>query len=166
MPRWRPIELAFLALLAVVMIAQSVKVASRVAHDGSTAFARWQSQLRQIEDGVDISEAHHFPNPPVMAVLLEPLAKLPPVPAALTWFYLKAALAALALWQVVRIVNSPDTWEEQAHPQRNALWILIVACGLKPILDDLSHGNVNIVILYLLVTALTAYRARRDLLAG
>lgn len=154
------VERAFVLLLVLLVVGVSIRVARRVARDGSSAFARWQPQLRQMADGVDISEKHHYPNPPVMAVLLEPLAHLPPVPAALAWFYLKAAMAAASVWQVLRVVHAG-----QAQPSRWA-GMLIVVCGLKPILDDLSHGNVNIVILFLVVTALTAYRAKRDLLAG
>ncbi len=151
------LERLFVVVLLLLVVGLSVRVARRVSREGGTAFTRWQSQLLQLEDGVDISAVHHFPNPPMMAVLLEPIARLDPVPAALVWFYLKVAMAGLALWQVIRLV--------QPYAPRWA-WMLIVLVSGKPILDDLSHGNVNLVILFLVVTMLTAYRARRDLLAG
>jgi hypothetical protein len=41
-----------------------------------------------------------------------------------------------------------------------------VLLSLKPIIDDLNHGNVNLFILFLVMASLTAFRTRRDLLAG
>src|SRR5262249_7191802 len=41
-----------------------------------------------------------------------------------------------------------------------------VFLSLRPILGDLMHGNTNLFILFLVVTALFAYRHRRDWTAG
>src|SRR5205085_1539456 len=49
-----------------------------------------------------------------------------------------------------------------------APWARVLAAllCLKPVLDDLTHGNVNLFILFLVVACFAAYRARRDGLAG
>src|SRR5919199_473268 len=95
-----------------------------------------------------------------MAVLLLPFAKLPPLWAALTWFYVKAALTLLALHWIFRLVEGDG---RPFPPWARALAVLL---SLRPILGDLQHGNVNLFILFLVVAGLTAYRRGRDLLAG
>ena len=59
-------------------------------------FCAWQEQLLNLGDE-DISQQHNYPNPPVMAVLLYPLARLPALASALGSVYLKVALTMLAL---------------------------------------------------------------------
>jgi hypothetical protein len=117
-------------------------------------------QLLDLEKGVDIARQHNYPNPPIMAVLLEPLAKLPPLAAALVWFYLKVGFTLLALFWIFRLVEDLD------RPFPPWACAVVGMLSLKPIVDDLNHGNVNLFILFLVVGALTAYRKRRDLLAG
>jgi hypothetical protein len=145
--------------LALFLAALSVKYAFK-ALDNRSAIQRWRPQLLNMEQGVDISAEHNYPNPPVMAVLLEPLTWLPPLAAALTWFYLKAGLALLALHWVFALV------EDAEHPFPTWARALTALLALKPVADDLGHGNVNLFILFLIVAALTAWRRRRDTLAG
>src|SRR5262245_19968163 len=159
-PSSRPlVERGFLLALVLLVVLLSVRTFLRVADDRS-AFRRWQPQLQQLQNGRDLSAEFNYPNPPMMAVLLEPFALLPPLAGALAWFYVKAALAGLSLYWVIRLVDS----DGRRFP--GWAWILVVLCGLKPILDDLAHGNVNLLILFLVVAMMTAYRCRRDLLAG
>jgi hypothetical protein len=156
----RPLlERGFLAALVLLVVLLSVRTLLRVADDRS-AFRRWQPQLQQLQNGSDLSAEFNYPNPPMMAVLLEPFALLPPLAGALAWFYAKAAMAGLSLFWVIRLVDS----DGRRFP--GWAWMLVVVCGLKPILDDLAHGNVNLLVLFLVVAALTAYRRERDLLAG
>ena len=49
----------------------------------------------------------NYPNPPVMAVMLEPFALLPPVAGAMAWFALKALMAAGRRRWVFRLVEPP-----------------------------------------------------------
>src|SRR5581483_40368 len=125
-----------------------------------SAILRWQPQLRGLEEGVNIAERYNYPNPPIMALLLFPLAKLPPLAAALVWFYLKVALTLLALHWVFLLV------EETGCPFPAWARALTVLLSLRPIIDDLQHGNVNLFILFLVLAALTAYQRGRDGLAG
>jgi hypothetical protein len=68
------------------------------------------------------------------------------------------ALASLAL--IFRLVEDPQ--------QRFPVWAQAVATllSLKPIIDDLTHGNVNLFILFLVVLALYSFRRNWDLLSG
>src|SRR5262245_39147871 len=86
----------FVAALLLLFAALSVRYSLKVL-DNRSAFRRWQPQLLELQSGTDISQRFNYPNPPVMAVLLEPLAKLPPLAGALLWFYLKVGMALLAL---------------------------------------------------------------------
>jgi hypothetical protein len=149
----------FIAALLLLFLALSVKYSYKVLHNRS-AFTRWQPQVLDLERGIDIAERHNYPNPPIMAVLLEPLALLPPLAGALTLFYLKVGMALAAYAWVFRLIETPD----RPFP----VWarVLTVLLSLKPILDDLNHGNVNLVILFLLVAALFAFSRRWDVLSG
>jgi hypothetical protein len=95
-----------------------------------------------------------------MAVLLYPLAKLPPLAAALLWFYLKVGMTLLALRWIFGLVADSG---RPFPPWAQALTVLL---SLGPVLGDLQHGNVNLFILFLVVAALRAYQSRRDVLAG
>jgi hypothetical protein len=155
--RW---NLLFLAALVVLFVLLGVRHAHKVASDRS-AFHRWQRQIQlMVDQNVDISAQFNYPNPPIMGVVLEPFAKLSPVAGALTWFYVKVAMALLSLYWVIRLVES------ECVPFPAWAKVVTVLCSLKPIIDDLNHGNVNIFILFLVTAALTAYRLRRDFLAG
>lgn len=164
--RWAPLGLVI--FFAVLSIPYGIKA----WHNGS-AFQRWQPQISALGEGVDIADRFNYPNPPIMALLLYPLARLPAglqalgIPekvasttAALSWFYIKAALTLLAFRWVFRLV------EEQSRPF--PLWAkcLTVLLALRPIMSDLHHGNVNLFILFLVIAALAAYQRRRDVLAG
>jgi hypothetical protein len=146
--------------LLILFLALGVKYSAKVIRTGGGAFTRWQPQVLQLRDGIDISERFEYPNPPIMAVLLEPLALLPPVAGALVWFALKVGMALLALWWAFRLVEAPDV---PFPPLACAAAVLL---SLKPIIDDLNHGNVNLFILFLVMAALTAYRRGLDLVAG
>jgi len=138
-----------------------------------SAFDRWQPQISDLGNGVDIAQRYNYPNPPIMALLLYPLARLPDTVqrlgiskqaattfAALCWFYIKAGLTLLVFRWVFQLVA------ESGRPF--PLWAkcLTVLLALRPIMSDLQHGNVNLFILFLVVAALMAYRRQRDVLSG
>jgi alpha-1,2-mannosyltransferase len=148
----------FLAALVLLFVALAVRYSFKVLDDRS-AFNRWRPQIQQL-DTADISARFNYPNPPIMAVLLEPLALLPPVAGALVWFTLKSAMALVSLYWVFRLVESAEV------PFPAWAKALTVVLSLKPIVDDLNHGNVNLFILFLVMASLTAFRSRRDVLAG
>ena len=62
--------IAFYVLLLLAVVVFGYRAAAKASEDRS-AFSRWRHQLLLLKDGVDISDRHNYPNPPVMAVLLE-----------------------------------------------------------------------------------------------
>src|SRR5262249_42525195 len=125
-----------------------------------SAFLRWRDQIQEWKTGVNIWAKHNYPNPPIMALLLRPLAELPPLVGSMTWFYLKVGMALAAIALTFRLVETPGRpWPVWAKA-------VAVALSLRPIMGDLSHGNINLFILLLCVGALACYRARRDGSAG
>lgn len=125
-----------------------------------TAFLRWRKDILDLEAGADIYVLHNYPNPPIMPLLLSPLVHLPALAGSLVWFYLKVGMALLAVYWACRLVETPDrpfpTWARA----------LAVLLSLRPIMGDLSHGNVNLFILFLVMAALYAFHHRRDFSAG
>ena len=49
-----------------------------------------------------------IPNPPIMALMLRPLADLPPLVGALMWFYLKVAMSLIAFAAIFRVIETAD----------------------------------------------------------
>jgi hypothetical protein len=160
----RPLLLGLLLYFVLLSIQYGIKAASG---DGTnSAIMRWRQQLLQFQDGEDIFDKTVYPNPPIMALILTPIATwtdhvgLPPWVAGLGWFYLKVLMTLLALHWVFRLVESPT------RPFPMPARVLTVLLSLRAITGDLQHGNVNLFILFLVVAALSALQSRRDFLAG
>src|SRR5262249_11013443 len=150
--RWIVVGLA--VFLATLSIPYAIKASAQ-----RSAIVRWAPQLQQLDDE-DIYQRYTYPNPPIMAILLWPLAELPPLAGALSWFYLKVGMTMLALCWVFRLV------ERHERPFPPWAKVLATLLSLRPIIGDLSHGNVNLFILFLIVAALYAFHRGRDATAG
>jgi hypothetical protein len=150
--RW--ILFGLVVLFAALSIPYGIK-----ASEQRSAIVRWAPQLQQLDEE-DIYERYGYPNPPIMAILLWPLAQVPPLVAALCWFYLKAGMTLLALHWVFRLV--------ERHEQPFPPWAKVLATlvSLRPMIGDLSHGNINLFILFLVVAALYAFHRAWDVTAG
>ncbi len=162
--RWRA---AVAVGLAVFVAGSAVRYADKVSHKkdrqgGQTksAFLRWRDQIKAFEAGDDIYQQFHYPNPPIQALILAPFARLDPVPGALLWFTLKLGMAAAAWVWAVRLSRD--------GPEPIPLWALVAAglFTLHPVQGDLSHGNVNIFIAFLVFGSLEAFRRGYDITAG
>jgi hypothetical protein len=155
--RWLLVGLCL--FFAVINIQYVAKIA-RTDRDPRSAFVRWNNQLLDLENGINIWERHNYPNPPIMALILQPLAHLPSLAGSLCWFYLKIAMAVVAIWWVLRLLDRGECvfpwWGK----------VLTVLLCLRPVASDLVHGNVNVFILFLVVGALVQFCRRRDVVAG
>ncbi len=165
-PRW--LFLALFLLLAALAVPYA-----RKALDHRSAFVRWQSQVVQLQGGVDIAEQYNYPNPPIMAIVLYPLAKLPALlelcglpaqagltTAALLWFFLKIALTLVVFRWIFDLVA------ERGRPFPAWAQVATVLLSVRPIMSDLQHGNVNLFVLFLVAGALAAFVRGKDFLAG
>jgi hypothetical protein len=160
---WRPLFVAALvAIVAVTAVRVTTKALKpgRTGEQSRTAFLRWRPQIQALDQGIDIYRTFNYPNPPIMALILKPLTELPPIAGMLTWFALKALMAVLMAAIVFRLIEAGGT----AIPD----WAkaLAIALSLHPIIGDLTHGNVNLFIAFLIVAALDCYRRQRDFTAG
>jgi hypothetical protein len=131
------------------------------AADDRSAFIRWRHQVLQFWAGENIYDAMMFPNPPIMPLTLLPFMLLPPVPGALCWFALKVVLTAISVWFCFRMVRPPGT-----RPLPSYVQAIVLLLSFRPILSDLHHGNNNLVIMFLVVASLYAWRKGYDVLAG
>jgi hypothetical protein len=157
----RQFVIGLTVLFAVVSLQYTFKVLElRDGKQNRSAILRWREQLQQLDSGENIYERFTYPNPPIMALMLRPLAELPPLAGALIWFYMKVALAALSLAGIVRMIATDD---EPFPPWAIGLGVVL---SLRPVLGDLSHGNVNLLILFLVVATLFAYSSEWDFTAG
>lgn len=155
--RWFLLGLGVFFLVLNVQVLFKVNFSSR---ESRSAIVRWMPQLQQLQDGKDIWRRHNYPNPPIMAMILLPFAQFPAGVGALAWFYCKVAMTIWAIHWLLRLLDQP----ERPFP----MWgkMLAVLLSLRPIQGDLTHGNVNLFILFLVVGCLVAFTLRRDWLAG
>jgi alpha-1,2-mannosyltransferase len=149
--------ISLLLLFAIVSVQYSLK-----ALKGKSAILRWETLIEHLGDE-DIYKESLYPNPPIMALMLEPLSALirqSALAGALTWFYLKVGMAVLCMYWVFRLIETP----QQPFPP----WAkgLTVVLSIRPIIGDLTHGNINIFILFLVIASLRAFSRGRDFLAG
>ncbi len=156
-PRW------LVALLGIFLLAILIQYTLKLNHSEQgmrSAFLRWKPQLAELDDGVNVWDKYAYPNPPIMAILLKPFMQMPPAVGASLWFAFKALLAMAAIFGVLALLDDA----RRPFP----LWgkLLTIAMMLRPIEGDLMHGNVNLLILFLIVAALIALCRRRDGLAG
>jgi hypothetical protein len=157
--RWRAVLFAALAVVLAVATYKHVEKARDLDRNGQqtkTAFLRWRNQIQGLEAGQNIYRLYKYPNPPIQALILYPFTELPQLAGSLVWFFLKAGMAAVALVWTFRLVGPMPWWAKAAA----------VALSLHAILGDLSHGNVNIFIAFLVIGAMEAHRRGWDLTAG
>src|SRR5262249_30695851 len=156
--------LALLLVFAAVSVQYSVKVLTP-RKDGLTqsAILRWSRQIQDMEGGENIYATTNYPNPPIMPHMLWPVSELitrSPLAGALTWFYLKVGLALVCMVWAFRLVETPE------RPFPAWAKALAVVLAIRPILGDLSHGNVNIFILFLVMAALYAFSRGKGVASG
>jgi hypothetical protein len=135
-------------------------VYAQKAADERSAFIRWRHQILEFGQGKNIWDPYYFPTPPIFAISIYPFMRLPSLAGALTWFALKVALATAAILLSFRMTQTrgrPVPWLAQG---------LVILLSLRPILSDLHHGNNNLIIMFLVIAALAAWRRGWDVLAG
>ncbi len=131
------------------------------ATEDRSAFVRWRPQVLQFWNGVNIYDNKMlFPNPPLMPITLYPLMRLPTITGAMCWFALKVALTTASLIMCFRMAQPSD---RRLPPMFRSLVLLL---SLRPILGDLHHGNNNLLILFLIVSMLYAWRKGYNIGAG
>jgi hypothetical protein len=145
--------------VALIFVAASIPYAAKARRDAS-AIVRWHNQIEELASGEDVYLRHGYPNPPIMGLLLSPLAALPPVAGALLWYYAKAGMALLAFFWAFRLVETP----QQRFPLGGKALVMLLS--IRPMLGDLTHGNVNLFILFLVVAALVLFQRRWDFSSG
>jgi hypothetical protein len=153
--------------VAVVLLIVGVQYTLKASDDRS-AFVRWKDQLRDLAAGVDVYDQHNYPNPPIMGLILYPLSLLPELSigyqdldlGALAWFCVKVGLTVVAFLWAVQIIQQRN----QPFPPWAQTVMLVLS--LRPLVGDLSHGNVNLLILFLVIASLYAFHRGRDVTAG
>ena len=165
-PHLGAVRVGCAALLVVLLTVTAVRYLKKVDKPSDvgtytrSAFLRWKPQVEALDRGEDIYDRYQYPNPPIMALILRPVMLVPSPADAMVWLLVKAVLAAVSFVWVFRLVESPHT-PLPALAKWAAIWL-----PLHPVLGDLSHGNVNIFIAFLVFAALELFRRRLDLLSG
>ncbi len=156
--RWLLVGLIGLFLVVGVQYGRKITI-----NPTRSAILRWTDPLLGLWENENIYELYQYPNPPIMAILLRPIASLStwsPVLEALTWFYLKAGMILLSLYWVFRMVQGDGRpfppWAKEG----------VVLLSIWPLMGDLTHGNINLFILFLVVAGLYAFHRDWPVVSG
>ncbi len=166
---WWGLAILLVGVLIYTAIRVSVKTL-RPRADGYTegALLRWSKQIQAMEDGENIHETKLYPNPPIMMQILWPFSeldeKVSPLAAVLTWFIVKVVLAFFCFYWTWRLL--------ELNRSHLSSWPIAIGVGLtvivsiRPFMGDLTHGNVNILICFLVIASIFLYAKKYDYLAG
>lgn len=148
-------------VLGVTLVVSAGVYALKAAEERS-AIIRWLHQVEELKKGVNIWDIYMFPNPPIFPLTLYPLTYMHPVAASMVWYALKSGLVVLSVLFCFRMARPPG----DPRPVPSWAQFAVLLLSFRPILSDLHHGNNNIVILFLVVGSLYAWRRGYDVLAG
>lgn len=162
--RWTLAGLLGLALIipAAQFVRKSGQVTETAYREGGErnrgALARWLPTTEVIASGKPYGPGHWFPLPPTILLVLKPLAAVGFVGAAIIWAGLKlAGLAAYGSLHLRQIGTAAIPF---------GVVVMAVLFGLRPVIADLQHGNVNLFMFVFLAFAWGFYATRHDVLAG
>ncbi len=161
--------------LLVVLVVPAVQFVDRIGRteptpwrEGGqrhkTALGRWlptAALLTRPEETTNpYGFGHWFPLPPFVLLTLAPLSKLGYTAAAVVWAAAKVggflAVMGFLLYALRRRGLTMPT----------GVLLMAAAFGLRPVIADLQHGNVNTFMLIWIAGCWAAWLLRRDTLAG
>lgn len=147
------------AVTAAAVLGLAGHYTAKVLDNGS-AIVRWRPLLERLVRGEDVYHDGEYPNPPLLGICLFPLTLLPVPVSALAWFFGKVAMAAATLRWSIQLARG--------HGAKVPLWAaaVVLLLSLRPFMGDLQHGNVNLLICFLVVVGLRAFANGRDAYAG
>jgi alpha-1,2-mannosyltransferase len=152
--------------LAIALSLLSLVQAVHRARAGRSALIKWRVDVERMWDGGPVYGADRgdgregFPTPPLTALALSPFLALGDVPGAIAWAAFKLGLA----WWSVIVVLRLAAGRAGDFPRWGAA-LVTVLCW-RVFASDVSHGNVNLALLALLVAAASAWGAGDDERAG
>jgi len=88
------------------------------------------------------------------------LKRSTPLGAAISFFLFKVVLSALSVWWAVELARG------RRGPPAGWMLALILILGARPIVSDLQHGNINIIVLFLVIAGLMLFSRNRTLAGG
>ncbi len=153
----------------VVKIQETEYSAIRQREKHRSAVGRWLPDAQALVNGENpYSEGHWFPNPPLVLMALVPFAYLPIVVTAVLWSILKIAALIGGGWLVVASTRREDVGDPRAGPRMVPLGVLILAAlfSARPIMGDITHGNINSFVFFEIALAWYLFVNRRDGWAG
>lgn len=129
-----------------------------------TALGRWLPTAELMLDPENTVNpygfGHWFPTPPLVLLCIAPLTKLGIVGAAIVWSAGKIAAVLVALTLTIRGIGRASF----AVPI--GVLLMAMAYSVRPIVSDISHGNLNIFMMAWLAIAWGLYVRRFDFSAG
>lgn len=165
----------FYILVLIILIVASVQLCVKITEiDASifraegerhrTAIGRWLPTAEPIfhnPNNVDpYGYGHWFPTPPLMLLMISPLTKLGYVGAGIAWSILKLVGFSAGMMMIIRGLST-ERFEVPV-----GVMIMAAVYSLRPVVGDITHGNLNIFMMVWLAIAWGCYVRRQDYLAG
>ena len=115
--------------------------------------------LQQLAQDLNIPKITEYNYPPFTTLLFLPLSLLPYPAAVLVWRVLNLALIVLAIWLIIKTLALPLS-------ATTALVIGLIVFSYDPLIYTLGIGQINLLILVLIIGAAYAWVRQRQVLAG
>ncbi|MBL8693784.1 MAG: DUF2029 domain-containing protein [Planctomycetes bacterium] len=148
---WNPwLRRAVLLSLAIFLGVTGVRFVRSVLRSADgTGHGTALSDYLRAGDGVDSEPLYdaNFSYPPIFAVGMEPLAELPLGVAATVWFLFQVGVLGATAYFALRLLRAAAV----PHAEL-VLWIALIASS-RFLLNNLTHGNVNSLVLMLVLAS-------------
>jgi alpha-1,2-mannosyltransferase len=169
----RAARITLAALLAVILIVPSVQAAKRIRkidksafREGgqrhATALGRWLPSAEALSTGQEnpYGYGHWYPNPPFVLMCLVPFWKMGYPAAGIVWAALKVVGFVGSMAYLIRGLS------RRGFVVPTGVLVMAGAFGLRPIVSDLQHANLNIFVAVWLALAWGLLVRGRELSAG
>lgn len=132
------------------------------ARQGRGAFLRWEPDFAAFWSGADLyaAGAEGYPTLPVTLLVMSPFRELGPVPGAFAWALFKVGLAWLIVSRAFALVGAG---ERSLAPVAK---VAIIALSFRPLLSDITHGNLNLLVGAVIASAAWSWQCKHELRAG
>ena len=150
-------------ILGVLLSGLALIQAVHRARKGRSAFLRWDPDFEAFWSGAELyatGAQEGYPTLPVTLVLMEPFRVLGPVLGSAAWATFKIGLA---WWLVTRALRLASASTRSLSPWAQ---LAIVLLSFRPLLSDVLHGNLNLVVGAVVATAAWAWYRGKPLACG
>ena len=132
------------------------------ARQGRVALLKWEPDFIAFWSDSELygRGAEGYPTLPLSLLVMSPFRALGQVPGAFAWALFKIGLAWWIVTRALRLASDTD------RPLSALAQVGVLVLGFRPLISDVQHGNLNLLVGATVATAAWAWHRRSPLGAG